>query len=159
MGLDQYLWKSKRIDVYDFKKDEFMAKNIKVKVDVEFADGEVKTEEYVLGNPKHDGHIYFPVAYWRKANEIHRWILEHTNQKEDDCRKIYVSGEQILELIEDCKTVLADHSKAKKILPTQQGFFFGSDEYDEWYFSGLEKTIEMLKNTTKDDEFIYQASW
>jgi len=159
MGLDMYLWKSKRIDVYDFKKDEFMAKNIKVKVDVEFSDGEVKTEEYVLGNPKHDGYIYFPVAYWRKANAIHRWILEHTKQKEDDCRKIYVSGEKILELIEDCKTVLADHSKAEKILPTQEGFFFGSNEYDEWYFSDLEKTIEMLKNTTNDDEFIYQASW
>ena len=158
MGLDQYLWKSKRIDVYDFKKDEFMAKNIKVKVDVEFADGEVKTKEYVLENPQHDGHIYFPVAYWRKANEIHKWFVD-LNDGVDDCKQIHINGSQILSLLDICKQILADHSKAKELLPTQSGFFFGSTDYDEWYYEDLEKTVKMLGDTKEEDEFIYQASW
>lgn len=160
MGLDQYLWKSKDINVYDFNKDECIAKKIKVKVDVEFVDGEIKTKEYELDNPKHSGHVYLPVAYWRKANCIHRWILEHTvGIDEDKCQKIYLYGSKIKELVETCKEVLADHNKAKDLLPVMEGFFFGSYEYDKWYFEDLENTIKQLEKVDFDGDFIYQASW
>ena len=36
------------------------------------------------------------------------------------------------------KAVLSDRSLAPKLLPTSPGFFFGSLEYDDWYFGQLE---------------------
>lgn len=155
-----YLWNNKYLDVYDFKKEkDCRAKKIKVKVETEFADGEVKTVEYETENITHSGDLLLPVAYWRKANQIHRWILENTNQKEDDCRKIYLEGSVLKKLVAVCEEVLADHSKAQELLPVQEGFFFGSYEYDEWYFQDLENTIKMLKDIKEEEEYVYQASW
>jgi len=37
-----------------------------------------------------------------------------------------------------------DVEKAKEILPTQNGVFFGSLEYDKYYWSDLEHTLIIL---------------
>ena len=59
--------------------------------------------------------------------------------------------------------VLKDDTKAKELLPTCEGFFFGSTEYDEWYVDDLERTIEILEplinSEDKWSDFIYEASW
>ena len=34
--------------------------------------------------------------------------------------------------------------------PTHEGFFFGSTEYDEYYFADLESTIEQLEDVEPD---------
>ena len=54
----------------------------------------------------------------------------------------------------------------KKLLPTESGFFFGSTDYDEYYVSTLEDTVEQLTKVIKDAEgankdvwFEYYASW
>ena len=58
---------------------------------------------------------------------------------------------------------MKDHSRAEELLPAQSGFFFGSTEYDEWYYQDLEYTIPLLKKILKDApktwEFEYRASW
>ena len=38
--------------------------------------------------------------------------------------------------------VLEDSSVAEELLPTQEGFFFGGTEYDEWYWNDLEMTVK-----------------
>lgn len=47
----------------------------------------------------------------------------------------------------------------KEKLPTTRGFFFGSVEYDMWYYSDLKKTEKQLKQilaeTDFDNEFLY----
>ena len=64
-----------------------------------------------------------------------------------------------------CNRVLENHELAKELLPTQGGFFFGGLEYDEWYFSGLKYTKELLDKViefvdTQDNyDIFYQASW
>lgn len=161
MGLDMYMWKKKNLNIYDFSKEypNCHAKKLKVKVDVEYGDGEIKTKEYEVDDPHHSGEILLPVAYWRKANCIHRWILENTvGMEEDKCQRIELDGSQIEDLVKDCEEVLKDHTKAKDLLPVMEGFFFGSYEYDEWYFQDLENTVKMLKDVDAD-EFVYQASW
>lgn len=40
-------------------------------------------------------------------------------------------------LINRCYLVLADHSKAKELLPTMDGFFFGNTEYNDAYFEDV----------------------
>ena len=53
---------------------------------------------------------------------------------------------------------------AEELLPRQDGFFFGNQEYDEWYINDLENTIEqidkILEETNFDeDEIVYTAWW
>lgn len=98
-------------------------------------------------------------AYWRKANAIHYWFVREVQHGDDDCKPYYVSGEKLLELVEVCKKVLKNKELAEDYLPTHEGFFFGSYEYDDYYFKTLESTIEQLENVDPDGEYEYQSSW
>lgn len=103
------------------------------------------------------------VAYWRKANAIHKWFVENVQDGNDDCRTYHVTREEVKTLISLCKEVLNDRENAHELLPTAEGFFFGGTDYDDWYFGSLEETIEQLSSalekTTDDWAFEYQASW
>ena len=88
--------------------------------------------------------ITFDVAYWRKANAIHAWFVKNVHEGKDECRRSYVEREQLQEPIDVCKQVLEDRSTASYLLPSQSGFFFGSTEYDDWYFKDLEYTVSRL---------------
>ena len=68
----------------------------------------------------------------------------------------------LIELKKACELVLADRSKASEILPTQRGFFFGTLEYDEYYFHECERTIDEINRILKEDKYIefdYTSSW
>lgn len=60
--------------------------------------------------------------------------------------------------------VLTNIEVAKELLPTQEGFFFGSTDYDEYYMEDLKRTVEVLKpivENMEDDygDYYYCASW
>lgn len=100
--------------------------------------------------------------YWRKANAIHRWFVENVQGGEDECEPHEVSRRQLQELIDLCKEVLADNSKAEDLLPTTSGFFFGNTDYDNWYFEDLQRTVDGLTKCLALPEsfyFEYQSSW
>lgn len=105
------------------------------------------------------------VADWRKENAIHQWFVENIQDGEDDCRFHREVTEDDLEtLLDICKTVLKDTDKAEELLPTQGGFFFGSTDYDEWYFDGIKYTIETIEQILKETDFdiyaiYYCSSW
>lgn len=137
------------------------------------------------------------VGYWRKANQIHRWFVEHVQDGEDDCQYHHeVTREDLVELMQTCQMViegsecetgkvvngytctddgsfvpnyqtgmvLKDSSLAKELLPTEKGFFFGSDQYDGWYLEDLKETVRMLENVLETTDFetqaiYYRSSW
>lgn len=104
------------------------------------------------------------VCYWRKANEIRGWFVEHTGLKEDDnCRYIELNKELLEELRDDCLFVLENKNRADEVIPTTSGFFFGSTEYDEGYFEDLRYTLrkvdEILDTTDFDTEVIEYTDW
>ena len=187
MGLDMYLYTNSK----------------KVKRDAEPALDEWARECF------HDKGI---AMYWRKANAIHQWFVEHVQNGEDDCGTYEVSVEQLQELRDTCMKVLEscnivpgtvtngyrgtengwepiiedgavveDPSVAMELLPTQEGFFFGGTDYDEWYIRDIADTAKaialMLSNLVErkndwgwscwyhkdeDDwrvEFQYHSSW
>ena len=83
---------------------------------------------------------------------------------------MYVSKEDLENLLKVCNEVLAEPGDAEKKLPTQSGFFFGGTEYDEYYFNEVkytkevcEKAIQFLDERTKAEDYLwsihYQASW
>ena len=106
--------------------------------------------------------VTFEVGYWRKANQIHRWFVENCQKGKDECQIAYVTRNQLKQLLELCEKVLKNKKKAKELLPAHEGFFFGGYEYDEYYFDGLEETIEIIKKGLKLPEtwdFEYHSSW
>ena len=110
----------------------------------------------------------YQVAYWRKANAIHKWFVDECGEGIDECQKIWVPVEKLEQLVAICSEILLDHERAEELLPTESGFFFGGTEYDEWYFKDLEETVEMLDPICKfirshkdsvDWDIYYSASW
>lgn len=103
------------------------------------------------------------VAYWRKANHIHRWFVDNVQHGTDDCQEAYVDLDQLKALLAVCKEVLTDHSKAAEVLPTQGGFFFGSTDYDDFYFRDIEYTVDVLQSVLAEPDgygdFYYRSSW
>lgn len=109
-------------------------------------------------------HIYLEVSvgYWRKQNAIHQWFVDNCQNGEDDCRASYVSRDQLQELKSLCEGIIKNPNLASEDLPTSEGFFFGSTEYDDWYFEGLAETIEIVDRCLEmpdEWEFEYHSSW
>lgn len=101
---------------------------------------------------------------WRKANAIHSWFVENIQNGEDDCKTYFVSKETLLKLVETCEAILKREADPEETLPTENGFFFGSTEYDEWYYDNLKKTVSEIRQAFLDFpedqwEFQYQSSW
>ena len=104
------------------------------------------------------------VAYWRKANAIHGWIINNTSSV-DDCTPIHISKNTLIQLRDDCQKVLdeGDEDTAMELLPPTGGFFFGTTELDEWYWENVKDTLAKLNTiideSVDDQEFEYFASW
>ncbi len=102
-------------------------------------------------------------AYWRKANQIHGWFVRNVQDGEDDCKSYYVSRENLQELVDLCRKVLANRELAAELLPPNQGFFFGGYEYDDYYFDDLQRTADeitaLLEAVDDSWSFEYQSSW
>lgn len=112
--------------------------------------------------------IWEEIGYWRKANHIHKWFVDHVQDGEDDCEKYEVTKSNLLDLKDVCEEVLSlkgkDEGRIKEILPTTSGFFFGGTAYDEYYFSDVEETIKIINNVLETTDFekelvAYQSSW
>ena len=104
------------------------------------------------------------VAYWRKANQIRNWIVNHTDYPEGgNCIDFLLTKDNLTALVADCKRVLLDHDLAPELLPTKSGFFFGSTDYSGYYFDDIESTVrqveEILKTTDFETEDIYYCEW
>ncbi len=106
--------------------------------------------------------------YWRKANAIHQWFVDNVQEGNDDCGEYHLTEEHLVALRDACQSVINDPDNAEKYLPAHGGFFFGSTEYDEYYFEYVKQTLEWLNTllfVNKFDEKLedwnlyYQSSW
>lgn len=83
------------------------------------------------------------VGYWRKFNALHQYIVDKFAKGEDDCQRIYLSREDIVQILDLLKKITPDN--AMELLPPAQGFFFGSQEINEWYMQDVEYSIKVLQ--------------
>ncbi len=101
--------------------------------------------------------------YFRKVNFLIPFVQSTMDHPMDNCEHVSLSIENLQDLINKCKAVLADHSKAEELLPTQCGFFFGSTAYDEWYFHDVQQVYddisEMVGEMTEGDIAVFEAWW
>lgn len=166
MGLDMYFYASKHSSTYYDKDDCVYPK------DLHELEEKIKQKNFVSMDAK------YQIGYWRKFNALHGYIINNFADCIDDCRDIYLSRNNVKQLLSVCKEVLEDletcpkvekdfgvvyaSEKAKKLLPPFEGFFFGSYAIDDWYKKDLEYTIDLLEEALKLDdkyEFYYNASW
>lgn len=102
------------------------------------------------------------LVYWRKANAIHNFFTSIKDQHES-CESIEVTKDMLGMLLDRCTMVLEDRSRADELLPTTSGFFFGSTDYDEWYFKKLEDTIRDITPILSDGDIkdgdLYYFGW
>lgn len=133
MGLDMYLQKAKRVGNvtpnqlvaiseyfgYLERGDEYSNCSMKKwcgismdKVDMSLV--EDYREEYVHRYASWDREkkygwktIFETIADWRKANQIHNWFVENVQDGIDDCGTYEVTKEQLEELLDICKKVVA----------------------------------------------------
>lgn len=109
------------------------------------------------------------VAYWRKANAVHKWFVDTVQDGKDECQDSYVEREQLIELRDLCKKLLDTapekfNTLAEELLPPEKGFFFGSADIDECYKEDLKETVEQLTSILDNEKlkgfsFYYHASW
>lgn len=196
MGLDQYLTLRNRaankryeqiIDYYNLPEEEQsktkcpdypISRNI---YDVKWKNIDHKTEP-----------VEVELLYWRKANQIHDWFVKNVQNGVDDCDYYIVSIEKLHALYRTLNSIaeyvtlienedsfeikfkgneLAIKAFCESTLPTCEGFFFGSTEYDKDYFFDIIQTVKNLKrifeyidsdgieDNSEDYAIYYHSSW
>lgn len=105
--------------------------------------------------------VKFPIAYWRKANQVHAWFVQNVQDGVDQCQPSELGVEDLEKLRDACKLALSTEDPT--ILPPESGFFFGSTEIGEWYWADLRDTVTQLdaiiERAVDGSWFVYQASW
>ena len=156
MGLDMYL--TGKVYLSDYTEDEKTVEAREALKDLKILNG-FKAKQ-----------IEVEVMYWRKANAIHQWFVNNIQEGEDNCQTYYVTHSDLHDLLKIIDTILKTENKEKQgelideLLPPQSGFFFGSNEIDEWYFEDLKATQNTLTNflnieENKRFELYYHSSW
>jgi hypothetical protein len=105
--------------------------------------------------------VIVEAIYWRKANAIHKWFVDNVQDGNDNCGNYWVGRDQLSELRQLIIEALAD--KDATLLPPTQGFFFGSDKVDEYYWEDLRSTETQLGKILEEFpsgwDFEYHSSW
>lgn len=101
MGLDSAIYKTKHF--YGF--GEKLKVSVKGKIDKDFP----RKDNVELTNYSEDNleflTITTEVAYWRKANQIHKWFVDKLGGGKDECQRIPVRIEDLQELLKICKKI------------------------------------------------------
>lgn len=96
MGLDMYLSKRTYVKNWDHYKPE-QRHSVTV----------LRGGKPCDINPDRIEFIIESVAYWRKANAIHRWFVENVQEGRDECQESPVEIGKLKELVDLCKQTLA----------------------------------------------------
>lgn len=129
------------------------------------------------------GNDLYHEMYFRKHNALHAWLIRDDHKDPNDpevfgiavtfgsLRKLHKVLSGLVFAIEEQKkgTITMEEliSKCKTEYPTKSGFFFGSTEYDNWYFDDVQddynavNSIVTANQDAKDDEIAldYRVSW
>ena len=122
----------------------------------------IKVSIFIFTNSS-KGHIIGLLRFIKRTHNFYSTDL-FTSQN------IYVEEDKLVELLETLKKVSDNFTMAKELLPPTQGFFFGSDEVDEYYKEDVNSTIKIIEELLKEHEqskeyglysgdFEYRASW
>lgn len=103
-------------------------------------------------------------AYFRKVNFIYKYFADNRSMVDEWYAPVTTAD--LEDIIARCDRVLKakDEETAHAELPTTNGFFFGSTDYDGWYFDDVKDCKKQLKRFLKlmqknDDNGYIIFSW
>lgn len=139
MGLDIYFYKGKSL-----------AQSREERIKEDIAAFEKADEE---------GEMLDEDLYFRKVNLLVRYFDYNEN-----CSYKPIEKEEVEELLERCDKVLEvkNTDVSMEYLPTCCGFFFGSTDYDEWYYTvvgSVKEAFESLKIDWDKENLYIMCSW
>lgn len=155
MGLDMYLYASKYESKSQWRNNKEEVKGF-YPSELQDLQTDIFERNFVSKETK------YQIGYWRKFNALHNYIVENFANGVDDCREIYLSTEDIEKVLNNLKKAKDNKNKASELLPTKSGFFFGSTQYDEWYWEDVEYSIRLFEEVLKLPKgfaIYYEASW
>ncbi|MDT2914439.1 hypothetical protein [Lactococcus lactis] len=155
MGLDQYF------EIQKKRSEKELEEEIRrIFIDEQPSDQEIENMLYFTSE----------LAYFRKFNALQNYFEKKFNL--DNCEKVIMEDYIYEDLLDRTTKVLNAHQQktqteaeeiAIKLLPNTEGFFYGSQEYDEYYYEDVEKLIDDLQRMKKmeldDDEDIIYTCW
>lgn len=116
-----------------------------------------------VANPSDERHENEEVGYFRKVNFLVQFFENNYGFSGESFDYLPVDKEMLTDLIERCNAVIVDPSKAQELLPTCSGFFFGSTDYDKYYFEDVKQVrdtcerliTEVLPNLAEGEEVCF----
>lgn len=103
------------------------------------------------------------VAYWRKFNALHSWMVKNVQGGVDECQRSELSIDHIESLVNILKIIKEVPQKAEVLMPPSDGFFFGSTRIDEYFMEDVANALEVFENIIlnyhDEQKFYYQSSW
>jgi hypothetical protein len=176
MGLDMHLVKR----TYIRKQDVTPTENLKTRINWENVNSIFVSEEVAYWRKANAIHAWFVENVQHGVDDCGEYNVDFDKLIEllGVCKTI--KSESVLmnaEVISgtifengERKTIttpgaqIVNDQVAKNMLPTKEGFFFGSTNYDNYYMSQIDDTIKMLEEiTSKDPEgdytYTYCSSW
>lgn len=187
MGLDINFWRLKKTAYDQFNQDtENWEENIKpeeIGWDEYNKLSEDERDAYDAANRQRPDFSDYAeeIGYFRKVN----FLVSFFNY-EDNCSLQPIDYEDVETLKERCEKILDAYKEseewrnredasdydfedepwedvAEAYLPTQEGFFFGSTEYDEYYISDVREVKEwcdrVLADTNKEEDVLIMDCW
>jgi hypothetical protein len=168
VGLDSFLYAKKYLGNYNHSSDEEKETYNQIVTALGLTDFATVRRNRL--------YVRVEVAYWRKANHIHKFFVDLSEEEDNNCEDIDVGRDDLVELLSRCKRLLESRDtpvetntvNPAEILPTEGGFFFGSTDYGEYYYSDIEHTVEVLEEVLNHPaipegdyswSFVYRASW
>ena len=99
------------------------------------------------------------VGYFRKVNCVYRYFEDKLTDE-----TAWVTKDECEDIVKRCSAVLENPDLASELMPTRSGFFFGTTEYDKYYFSDLKDVRKQFKSFIKyfktDDDLVFiHMSW
>lgn len=118
------------------------------------------------------------LAYFRKVNFMQKFFED--KYEIPDAESVPITKEDLQELADLCERVMDkfeewDGAKealdsddyieppkhiqgyAEELLPTCAGFFFGSTDYDNWYFKDVKDTLNTVREIIQEVEDTYEV--
>lgn len=105
------------------------------------------------------------IGYWRKANQIREFFASYAPELiGENIEMLAVNKEMLLELKRRINCCLTERNEniSSELLPTSQGFFFGSSEYDGWYYEQLENTLPIIEEALiaiNNNNLVFYGEW
>jgi hypothetical protein len=186
MGLDHGLRKRHYVKNWNHMKPEERHEfrvlvggkpDTRIKTDrIEYID-----EEVITWRKSNQIHHWFVENVQNGNDDCHNYYVSRDQLKQllDICKKVIDASELVPGRVSNGYTfnaqtgekvysqeagrIINNPTVAQRLLPTQSGFFFGSTDYDQWYFGDLKETLTVLEKELASgnvrDHYEYWSSW